>query len=82
MGLDRVLCFRTLGRNRQKKEVARAKRKAEVEEGGEKERRGGPSETKCSQERGRPLSGGTRLGGGTQSRRQSWRQASRNADPK
>lgn len=59
MGLDRVLCFRTLRRNRQKKEVARAKRKAEVEEGGEKERRGGPSETKCSQERGRPLSGDT-----------------------
>lgn len=32
--------------------------------------------------KGAAHSPGTRLGGGTQSRRQSWRQASRNADPK
>lgn len=41
MGLNPVLGFRALGRNRQKKEVARAKRKAAVEEGGDKERRRG-----------------------------------------
>lgn len=41
MGLNPALGFRALGRNRQKKEVARAKRKAAVEEGGDKERRGG-----------------------------------------
>lgn len=56
MGLNPVLGFRALGRNRQKKEVARAKRKASVEEGGDEERRGGTSKTKCCLERGRPFS--------------------------
>lgn len=41
MGLNPALSFRALGRNKQKKEVVRAKRKAAVEKGGDEERRGG-----------------------------------------
>jgi hypothetical protein len=81
VGLNPVLGFRALGRNRQKKEVARAKRKAAVEEGGDKERRRGQVRLSAVW-KGAAHSPGTRLGGGNPRQRQSWRQVSRNAHTK